>query len=122
MQQPTSIDAYICAFPYDVYDILEKMRQTIKKTAPESKEAIAYGIPTFKLNGNLVHFGGYKNHIGFYPGSEAIEEFKNELENYECSKGTIKFPLNKPIPYDLVTKITKYRVQKNLEKNNYQEK
>ncbi len=116
MQQVSTIDAYNCAFPHDVYDILEKMRQTIKKAAPESKEAIAYGIPTFKLNGNLVHFGGYKNHIGFYPGSEAIEVFGKELTQYECSKGTIKFPLNKPIPYDLVTKITMYRVKKNAQK------
>lgn len=115
MQQPTSIDAYICAFPHDVYDILEKMRQTIKKAAPEATEAIAYGVPTFKLNGNLVHFGAYKNHVSFYPGSEAIEVFAHQLSNYECSKGTIKFPLGQPIPYELISEITRYRVRKNLE-------
>lgn len=113
MQQVSTIDAYTSRFPHDVYTILEKMRQTIKKAAPEAKEAIAYGIPTFKFNGNLVHFGGYKYHIGFYPGSEAIEVFHKQLIDYECSKGTIKFPLNKPIPYNLVTAITKYRVKKN---------
>jgi uncharacterized protein YdhG (YjbR/CyaY superfamily) len=116
MQQATTIDAYICAFPHDVYDILEKIRQTIKKAAPEAKEAIAYGIPTFKFNGNLVHFGAYTNHVSFYPGSEAIKIFAKELVNYECSKGTIKFPIDKPIPYDLVTAITKYRVKMNVEK------
>jgi uncharacterized protein YdhG (YjbR/CyaY superfamily) len=116
MRAVNTIDSYNCAFPHDVYDILEKLRQTIKKAAPDAKEAIAYGIPTFKLNGNLVHFGGYKNHVSFYPGSEAIEIFKKELAEYECSKGTIKFPLGKPIPYALVAEITKYRVKMNVEK------
>ena len=105
-----TIDEYIDTFPKDIQEILIKLRQVIQKAAPEAKEAINYQIPTFKLNGNLVHFAGYKKHIGFYPTPSAIEEFKKELDSYETSKGTIKFPLNKPIPYDLVRKIVEFRV------------
>ncbi|TFG23017.1 MAG: hypothetical protein EU533_03600 [Promethearchaeota archaeon] len=108
-----TIDEYIDAFPKDVKEILIKLRQVIRKAAPEAKEAISYQMPTFKLNGNLVHFAGYKKHIGFYPTPSAIEEFKKELGSFETSKGTIKFPLNKPIPFDLVRRIVEYRVLEN---------
>lgn len=115
-QQPTTIDAYIADFPKDVQERLEKVRATIRKAAPDAEEAIKYLIPTFVLNGNLIHFGGYKNHIGLYPGSKPIEEFREELSKYEVSKGTVKFPLDKPLPIGLITKITKFCVKRNLEK------
>ena len=115
-QQPTTIDAYIADFPKDVQERLEKVRATIRKAAPDAEEAIKYQIPTFVLNGNLIHFGGYKNHIGLYPGSKPIEEFRDELSKYEVSKGTVKFPLDKPLPMGLITKITKFCVKRNLAK------
>jgi len=92
------------------------MRATIRKAAPQAEEAVKYGIPTFVLNGNLVHFGGYKHHIGFYPAPRALEAFKKELSGYEGSKGTVQFPLDKKLPLGLITRITKYRVKQNLEK------
>jgi uncharacterized protein YdhG (YjbR/CyaY superfamily) len=115
-QQPTTIDEYIADFPKDVQPLLEKVRMTIRKAAPDAEEAIKYQIPTFVLKGNLIHFGGYKNHIGLYPGSKPVEEFKDELSRYEVSKGTIRFPLDKPIPLGLISKITKFCVKRNLAK------
>ncbi len=111
----TSIDAYIAGFPKEVQEKLQQMRATIKKAAPKAEEAIKYGIPTFVQNGNLVHFGGYKNHIGFYPTPNGLEEFKKELSVYESSKGTAKFPLDKPLPLGLITKIVKFRLKKTQE-------
>ena len=111
-----NIDDYIADFPVDVQLLLEKVRTTIKKAAPKAEEAIKYQMPTFVLNGNLIHFAGYKNHIGLYPGSKPIEEFKDELSRYEISKGTIRLPLDKPIPVGLISKITKFCVQRNLER------
>jgi uncharacterized protein YdhG (YjbR/CyaY superfamily) len=111
-----TIDEYIATFPKNVQSILEELRQTIRDSAPEAEEAISYQIPTFKLNGNLVHFAAFKNHIGFYPTPSAIEAFKEELSDYEVSKGTVKFPMNKPIPFDLVRKMVSYRVKENLDK------
>ena len=111
-----TIDEYIAAFPPNVQHILEELRQTIRDSAPDAKETISYQIPTFKLNGNLVHFAAFKNHIGFYPTSSGISRFKNELSNYEVSKGTVRFPINEPIPFDLVEKIVKYRVKENSDK------
>jgi uncharacterized protein YdhG (YjbR/CyaY superfamily) len=112
-----TIDEYIETFPKDVQSILEKMRQTIRKAAPEAVEAISYQMPTFKLNGrNLVHFAAFKNHIGFYPIPSGIEAFKEELSSYRQGKGSVQFPMDKPIPYDLVEKIVKYRVTENLDK------
>lgn len=111
-----TIDAYINTFPEEVQGILEKVRQTIQKAAPEATEAISYQIPTFKLFGNLVHFAAFKNHIGFYPGARAIEIFADELSAYEVSKGTIQFPKGQPIPFPLIQKIVKHRVKENLEK------
>ncbi len=108
-----SIDEYISGFPKSTQSLLSELRQSIKKTAPESTEAISYNIPTFKLNGNLVHFAAYKNHIGFYPGSQAIEVFKNKLTKYETSKGTIQFPIDQPLPFALIKEIVKYRIKQN---------
>ena len=113
---PENIDDYIGMFPEDVQIILERLRQTIRKAAPKAEETINYQIPTFKLNGNLVHFAAYKNHIGFYPASSGIEVFKKELGEYETSKGTVKFPIDKKLPLALITRIVKYRVKENLEK------
>ncbi|MBK6635138.1 MAG: DUF1801 domain-containing protein [Chitinophagaceae bacterium] len=108
-----NIDEYIMGFPEDLAIKLEKLRQTIKKAAPNSTEAISYAIPTFKLDGkNLVHFAGYKTHIGFYPGSGAIEAFKNELAAYNLSKGTVQFPMDKPIPSVLVSNMVKFCILK----------
>ena len=111
-----TIDEYIDSFPKKVQDILEKLRQVIGKSAPKAEETISYQIPTFKLNGNLVHFAAYKNHIGFYPTPSGIEAFKNELSPYEVAKGSVKFPIDKPIPFDLVRNIVEYRVKENLNK------
>jgi len=115
--QIKNTDEYIETFPKDVQNILEKMRQTIKKAAPEAVEAISYQMPTFKLNGkNLMHFAAFKNHIGFYPIPSGIEAFKEELSLYKQGKGSVQFPMDKPIPYDLVKKIVDYRAKENLEK------
>jgi uncharacterized protein YdhG (YjbR/CyaY superfamily) len=111
-----TIDAYINIYPGEIQDILEKMRATIHKAAPKAEEAVKYGIPTFVLNGNLVHFGGFKKHIGFFPGPSGVKKFQKQLTKYKTSKGTIQFPLDEPIPYSLVTKITSFRVKENLAK------
>jgi uncharacterized protein YdhG (YjbR/CyaY superfamily) len=111
-----TVDEYIAIFPRNVQSILQKLRQVIKDAAPEAEEAISYQIPTFKPNGNLVWFAAFKNHIGFYPRESAIEAFKVELSLFDISKGTIRFPLDKPIPFDLIRKIVKYRVKENLSK------
>jgi uncharacterized protein YdhG (YjbR/CyaY superfamily) len=113
-KQPETIDEYIRTFPKDVQSILEKMRQTIKRAAPEAEETISYQIPTFKLKGSsLVHFAAFRKHIGLYP--PAPKEFKKEVSSYEGPKGNLKFPIDKPIPYDLVTRIVLFR-RKILEK------
>jgi len=113
---PKNIDDYIAGFPPDVQVILEKTRATIRKAAPGAEEAIKYRLPTFVLNGNLVHFGAFKKHIGFYPAPRGIETFKDELSVYEGAKGSVRFPLDKPIPFDLISKIVKFRVKRNLER------
>lgn len=116
MKNYNNIDEYITSFPDDIQVLLQKIRNTIHAAAPAATEAIKYGIPTFVLNGNLVHFGGYKNHIGFYPAPMGIEAFKEEAAQYEAGKGTLQFPLDKPLPLDLITRIVKFRVEKNLGK------
>jgi uncharacterized protein YdhG (YjbR/CyaY superfamily) len=113
---PKNIDEYIAGFPSNVQEILEKIRMTIRKAAPDAEETIKYQIPTFTLKGNLVHFAAYKKHIGFYPAPRGIEKFKNELSVYEGGKGTVQFPLDKPIPLALISKIVKFRVKENLER------
>lgn len=106
-----TVDEYISSLPIDVKDIMEKLRKVIKTSAPEAQETINYGIPTFILNGkNLVHFAASKKHISFYPTPSTIEAFKEELTGYDISKGTVKFPINKIIPLELVIKMVKYRV------------
>jgi uncharacterized protein YdhG (YjbR/CyaY superfamily) len=111
-----NIDEYIAEFPLKTQAILEMVRITIREAAPEAQETINYAIPTFALEGNLVHFAGFANHIGFYPTPTGIEKFKTELAAYESAKGSVKFPLDQPIPYELIREIVKYRVQENLAK------
>ena len=113
---PKDIDEYISFFPKEVQVKLKEMRATIQKAAPKAEEAISYMIPTFRLHGNLVHFAAFKNHIGFYPGAAGIAAFQKEFKGYETSKGTVQFPLDKPLPLKLVTAITKFRVIQNSEK------
>ena len=113
---PKNIDDYIAGFPAEVREILEKIRSTIRKAAPDAEETINYGIPTFTLNGNLVHFAGFKNHIGFYPTPSGIEKFREELLAYEGAKGSVQFPLDKRMPFGLISKIVKFRVKENLER------
>lgn len=112
----TDIDAYIADFPEEVREILEKIRATIRAAAPDAEETINYGIPTFTLKGNLVHFAAFQKHIGFYPTPSGIERFKNELASYESAKGSVQFPLDQPIPYDLISEIVAFRVSENLQK------
>jgi uncharacterized protein YdhG (YjbR/CyaY superfamily) len=111
-----TIDEYIANFPNDIQQKLKDLRTTIKKAAPKAEEKISYAMPTFAQHGNLVHFAAFKNHIGFYPAPRAIEEFKKELAKYEGSKGTVQFPLDKPLPLSLVSKMVKFRVAQNMEK------
>ena len=116
MQRPeetTTIDEYIRRFPPDIREILQHLRKIVLTTAPGAEEMIRYGIPTFRLNGNLVHFAAYRNHIGFYPAPSGIEAFRDELAPYIHGKGTIRFPIHEPIPYDLVRRIVEFRVQEN---------
>jgi uncharacterized protein YdhG (YjbR/CyaY superfamily) len=114
---PENIDEYIAGFPQDIQKILQKIRRTIKKAAPGAEETISYKIPTFNLKGKyIVYFAAYKKHIGFYPVPMGKTEFKKELSAYEAGKGTAKFPLDKPIPFNLITKIVKFRVKENLAK------
>lgn len=110
------IDEYIANFPEEVQAVLEKIRQTIRKAAPDAAEAIKYQMPTFTLKGNLVHFAAHKNHIGFYPAPTGIEQFKDETSLYQSGKGTLQFPLNEPIPYDLISRIVAFRVKENRER------
>jgi len=111
---PTTIDEYIAGFPAEIQEKLRAMRATIHAAAPDATEKISYAMPTFYLQGNLVHFAAFKNHIGFFPAPSGIERFAQEIGPYQTSKGTIQFPLTEPLPLDLVTKITQYRVQENL--------
>jgi uncharacterized protein YdhG (YjbR/CyaY superfamily) len=113
---PKTIDEYIAGFPHDVQQILGKIRKTIKTAAPEAEEAIKYRMPTFTLKGNLVHFAAFKKHVGLYPTPTATEEFRQDLSVYEGGKGSVRFPLDKPIPYSLIGKIVKFRVKENLER------
>jgi uncharacterized protein YdhG (YjbR/CyaY superfamily) len=111
-----TIDEYIAGFPKDTQEILQKMRAIISKAAPKATETISYGIPTFVLEKNLVHFGGFKSHIGFYATPTGHEAFKKELSIYKEGKGSVQFPLDKPLPAGLITKIVKFRVKENLER------
>lgn len=110
---PQTIDEYIAAFPPPVQARLKKIRQTIKKAAPGAQEAMKYRLPTFTLHGNLVHFGAFKDHIGFYPTPSGINAFKKELASYAQAKGSVQFPLDQPVPYDLIRRIVEFRVAEN---------
>lgn len=111
--KPTTIDEYIVGCPKDVQEKLQELRATIRKAAPDAEETLSYQMPTFKLNGNLVYFAAFKNHIGFYPIPTGIEAFKTELSVYKQGKGSVQFPLDKPLPLKLVTRIVKFRVKEN---------
>lgn len=113
-KQQTLVDKYISGFPKDTQVVLQQIRTLIRNAAVDATETMSYGIPTFVLNGNLVHFAGYKNHIGFYPGPSGIEHFAKEITAYKNSKGAIQFPLNEPLPEKLITKIVTYRVTQNI--------
>ena len=113
---PTPITDYILQYPPEVQEKLNQMRDTILEILPEATEKIAYGIPTFYLNGNMVHFAAYQNHIGFYPGADGIAAFAAELSHFKLSKGTVQFPLDQPLPLELVRRITTYRKEQNLAK------
>lgn len=111
-----SVDEYIRGFPKEVQEILGHIRTTIKKAAPEAEETISYAVPTFKLHGVLVHFAAFKNHIGFYALPSGNKAFAKELSGYKTGKGSIQFPINKPMPLELIAKIVKFRVKENIEK------
>jgi uncharacterized protein YdhG (YjbR/CyaY superfamily) len=111
-----SIDEYIASFPEDVQKILEELRAVIKASAPDAEERISYQMPTFTQKGNLVHFAAYKKHIGFYPAPSGIEAYKQELSGYAGAKGSVKFPIDQPLPLGLISEIVKYRVAENLKK------
>ncbi len=108
-----TVDEYIMQFPNEIQDILQELRQLVKDAAPEAEEKISYQMPTYYLHGNLVHFAAYKNHIGFYPAPTGIEAFKEELSIYKNAKGSVQFPINKAIPFDLIRKIVEFRVSEN---------
>lgn len=111
-----SIDEYILQFSPHVQAMLNKLKNVIKEAAPEAQEKISWKMPTFVLGGNLVHFAAFKNHIGFYPGPTGIEAFKSELSAYKGAKGSVQFPLDKPLPYELIGAIVKFRVAENTAK------
>jgi uncharacterized protein YdhG (YjbR/CyaY superfamily) len=112
----SSIDEYIATFPEDIRTILEEIRATIKAAAPDAEEKISYQMPTFFLKGNLVHFAAFRNHIGFYPTPSGTEAFKDEIARYQGAKGSIRFPLNEPMPLDLISRIVEMRAIENLKK------
>lgn len=116
MEAVENIDQYIASFPVEIQEKLTAMRETIQRAAPQAEEAIKYAMPTFVLHGNLVHFAAFKKHIGFYPASEAIREFREKLSAYEVSKGAIRFPLDEKLPLGLVASIVKFRVKMNKQK------
>ena len=112
----TTIDEYIAEYPSATQTLLYGLRDRIRVIVPDAEEKISYGVPTFTLAGNLVHFAAYQNHIGFYPGASGIKNFTQELAGYQTSKGTVQFPLNQILPFELIEKIVRFRVQENLEK------
>ena len=111
-----SIDEYIATFPKDIQKILEELRAAIKAAAPDAQEKISYQMPTFFLNGNLVHFAAFKKHIGFYPTPSGIEAFQKELSVYDGAKGSVQFPIDEPMPLKLISRIVKFRVAENIKK------
>ena len=122
MNKPASTDAYIATFPEDTQRVLQEIRTVIRKAAPEAEEVISYGMPAYKLNGMLVFFAAHDKHIGFYPTPSGIEKFKKELSVYKGAKGSVQFPLNEPLPVELIARIVKFRVKENLEKSGLKSK
>lgn len=112
----TTIDDYMTEFPPETREVLEELRALIKTAAPEATETMSYAIPTFDLNGHLVHFAGYERHIGFYPAPSGIAAFKEELKPYKTAKGSVQFPLDQPLPMDLIRRMVEYRVEENAGK------
>ncbi len=121
MKTYKDIDSYIKAAPKEARALLKQMRTVVKKAAPEAKEAISYGIPTYKLNGHLVHFGAFKDHISFFPTSSGVSAFKQQLSKYRTAKGTIQFPLDKPLPLSLIKRIVVFRLKENASKRQRKE-
>lgn len=117
-----SIDEYISTFPPEVQEKLITLWQVIKEAAPEATEKISYQMPTFAFHGNLVHFAAYKNHIGFYPAPSGIEAFKEDIAQFKGAKGSVQFPLEQPLPYELISKIVKFRVAENKNKDENKKK
>ncbi len=117
MNKPKDVDEYIAAYPKEVQKLLQQMRATIKKAVPDAKEVISYGMPAYKQNKVLVYFGAHTSHIGFYPTSSGIREFEEEFSGYKYSKGAVQFPLDEPLPLELVTKVVKFRLQEDSLKN-----
>lgn len=112
----TSVEEYLAAQPEEIRDQLEELRGIIKKAAPRATERISYNMPAYDLNGILVYFAGYKGHIGFYPTASGIKAFQEEIAKFESSKGAVRFPLDRPLPKTLITRIVKFRLKENLEK------
>jgi uncharacterized protein YdhG (YjbR/CyaY superfamily) len=112
MLKPKNMDDYIAGFPAEIRKMLEQLRKTIKQAAPDAQETISYGMPAFRLNGNIVYFAAFKNHIGFYPIPAGVEKFKKELSVYKTGKGSIQFPLDQQLPLKLITKIVQFRFQR----------
>jgi uncharacterized protein YdhG (YjbR/CyaY superfamily) len=111
-----SVDEYISQFPLETQEILKELRHVIKELVPDAQEKISYQMPTYYLNGNLVHFAAYKNHIGFYPAPSGIEAFQEEIAQYKWAKGSVQFPINEPLPFDLIRRIVTFRIKENLAK------
>lgn len=111
-----SIDEYIAAFPAEIQEKLQALRKVIQESALEAQEKISYQMPTFALHGNLVHFAAHPKHIGFYPTPSGIESFQEELTGYKSAKGSVQFPMDKPLPYELISRIVKFRVAENVAK------
>lgn len=118
MGKAETIDEYMASWPTETKEKLQAIRQTVKEAAPLANEKISYGMPYFSLNGRLLYFAAHRTHIGFYPMASVITAFRKELSNYETSKGTVRFPLDKPLPLPLIRKIVKFRVKENLQRKN----
>ena len=116
MNKPTDIDAYISDFPESTQKLLQEVRSIVKQAAPVAAEVISYGMPAFRQDGMLVYFAAFKNHIGFYPIPSGIADFKEDLSSFECTKGSVHFPLDKPLPAELITRIVTFRLSENRQK------
>jgi len=110
----SNVDAYIASFPEHIRHKLQQMRDAIRVAAPDASETISYGMPTFRLHGNLVHFAAYPKHIGFYPTPSGITAFQHELSDFKYAKGSVQFPIDQPLPLDLVSRVVRFRVKENL--------